>query len=105
MQVLAPGGWTLIAPGGTRTVDQFFDKTGGKSADAFAFKMSIAGMKMDIVPGLAFGYTAIKVDIAQLKVDICAFKFANKPTEIKTVADGIAIGALALHGMAFIAMT
>lgn len=105
MQVIAQGGWQLIAPAGTKTVDSFFDKTGGKSIDAFAFKMSIAGAKVDIVPGLSFGYAANKIDITQLKVDITMAKFANHPIELKTAGQVITAGYLALHGVAFCMIT
>jgi type VI secretion system secreted protein VgrG len=105
MQVIAPGGWQLIAPGGTTTVDSFFDKTGGKNADAFAFKMSVVGAKVDIVGGLAASYTAIKMDMTQLKIEYNPVKVANKATELKTVGQVIEAGFLALHGVAFCMIT
>jgi type VI secretion system secreted protein VgrG len=106
MQIIAAGGWQLIAPAGTRTVDSFFDKTGGKSIDAFAFKMSITGAKVDIVPGMAFGYTAIKCDITQLKLDICAAKYANEGTvTLKTRGQVLEAAFIALHGVGFWCIT
>jgi type VI secretion system secreted protein VgrG len=105
MQIVATGGWQLIAPGGTTTVDSFFDKTGGKYLDAFGFKLSVLGAKVEIVPGLAFSYTAIKIDVAQLKVDIAMAKYANKPIELKTIGQVIQAGYLALHGVAFCMIT
>lgn len=104
MKVVAPGGWQLIAPGGTQTVDSFFDKTGGKSADAFAFKMSIAGAKVDIVPGLSFGYSAIKVDITGTKADITGAKFANNPAKIESAGQFLLHSYCSLHLCGFLSI-
>lgn len=67
--------------------------------------MSIAGAKVDICPGLSFGYAAIKIDITQLKVDLCGAKLGNEATKIKSVGQFIQAGYLALHGVAFCMIT
>jgi type VI secretion system secreted protein VgrG len=69
-QIIAPGGHTVIAPGGQRSVDSFFDKTGGKSIDAFAFRMSILGLKMDLIAGLTLTMATNKADVIGTKFDI-----------------------------------
>ncbi|MEY4575925.1 MAG: hypothetical protein RL701_628 [Pseudomonadota bacterium] len=95
--ISAAGGFSLVAPGGTSTVDSFFNKTGGATSDAFGVKMSVAGMKTDIVAGLALGVTNNKVDMVSLKVDLCKTKFANNQVSIKSAQTAIMQGYCNLH--------
>jgi type VI secretion system secreted protein VgrG len=93
----AAGGWTLVAPAGTKTVDSFFDKTGGFTADAFGSKLSIVANKTDMVGVLAMSVVNNKVDFVKSKIDIAATVFKNEPTSIKTGADAIRQAALNCH--------
>lgn len=95
--ITAMGGFNLVAPAGTRTVDSFFDKTGGFTADAFGAKLSIVGSKTDIVAGLALSIVANKVDLVRSKIDISGTVFKNKPTEITSGATAIAQVVSNLH--------
>lgn len=93
----AAGGWTLVAPAGTKTVDSFFDKTGGFTADAFGAKLSIVANKTDMVGILAMSVINNKVDFVKSKVDMSATVFKNSPTEIKTAGNAIRQAALNCH--------
>ncbi len=98
IKMIAPGGFTVIAPGGTTTVDSFFDKHGGKSADAFAFKMSISGMKVDICAALALGVANNKVDLVAMKVDIAgAAMKAGRQATIDSLGMALQQGYVNLH--------
>jgi type VI secretion system secreted protein VgrG len=76
--ISAAGGVTIVAPGGMKTIDSFFDKTGGLYKDAFAAKLSVLGAKVDIVTGTAISMSTAKVDTVGVKVDIARMKVSNK---------------------------
>ncbi|MFV8755099.1 type VI secretion system Vgr family protein [Nannocystaceae bacterium ST9] len=98
IKMVAPGGFTVVAPGGTTTVDSFFDKHGGKSADAFAFKLSISGMKVDICAGLALGVANNKLDLVNLKVDIAAAACkAGRQATVDSLGMALQQGYVNLH--------
>ncbi len=98
IKMIAPGGFTVVAPGGTTTVDAFFDKYGGKSADAFGFKMSLSGMKVDICAALALGVANNKVDLVAMKVDIAgAAMKAGRQATIDSLGMALQQGYVNLH--------
>jgi type VI secretion system secreted protein VgrG len=95
--IAAAAGVTIVAPGGTKTIDSFFDKTGGKSADAFGFKMSVVGAKVDLVAGLALSVSNSKIDMALSKVDLAKAKFNNHPVVIESLGTAICQTYVNLH--------
>jgi type VI secretion system secreted protein VgrG len=95
--IAAAAGVTIVAPGGTKTIDSFFDKTGGKSADAFAFKMSVVGAKVDLVAGLALSMSNSKIDMAFSKIDLAKSKYNNHPVIIETLGTAICQSYVHLH--------
>ncbi len=98
IKMVAPAGFQVVAPGGTTTVDSFFDKHGGKSTDAFGFKMSIVGAKTDIVAALALSMVNNKVDIVGLKMDIAGSVFkGGRQTTIESLGMAIMQGYVNLH--------
>ncbi|NVB39018.1 type VI secretion system tip protein VgrG [Pseudenhygromyxa sp. WMMC2535] len=93
IKMVAPAGFQVVAPGGTTTVDSFFDKHGGKSTDAFGFKMSVVGAKTDIVAALALSLVNNKVDIVGLKMDIAGSVFkGGRQTTIQSLGMAIMQG-------------
>jgi hypothetical protein len=96
--ISAAGGFTVVAPGGTKTIDSFFDKTGGKSMDAFGAKLSLVGAKTDIVGGLALSVVNNKVDLVGMKVDMTRTKIANQnQVTLKSYGTAIMQGYCNLH--------
>jgi hypothetical protein len=97
--IAATGGFTVVAPAGTKTIDSFFDKTGGFTSDAFGAKLSIVGAKTDLVAGLALSLVNNKVDVVGMKVDLTRTKIANQnQVTLKSYGTAIMQGYVNLHG-------
>jgi type VI secretion system secreted protein VgrG len=96
--ISAAGGVTIVAPGGMKTVDSFFDKTGGVYADAFGSKFSVVGAKQDVVGGLALSLVNNKVDIVAMKVDMARTKIQNQnQVTLKSYGTAIMQGYANIH--------
>jgi type VI secretion system secreted protein VgrG len=63
MMVTAVGGFTVLAPGGTKTVDKDFWQTGGGTGKAFGWALSFTGMKNDF-NGISTAVSGVKTDHA-----------------------------------------
>ncbi|NVB42449.1 type VI secretion system tip protein VgrG [Pseudenhygromyxa sp. WMMC2535] len=60
--VNAAGGFTVLAPGGTKTVDQDFWSFGGGQGAIFGFAIGYTGAKAEYT-GVAMGMTGIKLEV------------------------------------------
>jgi len=59
--IMAAGGMTIVAPGGTRTIDNMFDKIGGFLTQKFGAQSTVAGMSYQAT-GVAIAQTGSKVE-------------------------------------------
>lgn len=97
MTIMANGGFTVVAPGGTKTIDKFFDSTGASSTSAFGATMTVTGVanayagmsiQLQVISGvystmsttvtnLLLAATGVKMDVATIDMSsgTAEFKF------------------------------
>ncbi|PRP95520.1 Phage-related baseplate assembly protein [Enhygromyxa salina] len=95
MLVTATGGFTVLAPGGTKTVDVDFWKFGGGQGDAFSWQLALVGAKTDIV-GLAVATTGTKVEACNIAISACMAEMSNDAMAIESKGQAVALGAIGI---------
>jgi type VI secretion system secreted protein VgrG len=95
MLVTATGGFTVLAPGGTKTVDQDFWKFGGGQGDAFSWQIGIAAAKLDLVE-LAVALTSTKMEAVGVSFSATGFYATKEGTKMETTGDAIQLGIAGL---------
>jgi type VI secretion system secreted protein VgrG len=96
MTIMANGGFTVVAPGGTKTVDKFFDQTGGASTQAFGMTFALAGAASSIsavnwqYQAVSFGFSGFKSEIVScaitatgVKIDTTTLDMSNGGVEFR----------------------
>jgi type VI secretion system secreted protein VgrG len=91
MVVTATGGFTVLAPGGTKTIDQDFWKVGGGQGDAFTWQIGIAATKLDLV-ALAMEHTNFKLESCGVNMAAKGFYVEKEGTKCETVGEAITLG-------------
>ena len=96
MTISAAGGFTVLAPGGTRTIDSFFDSLGGVDSNQFGMTTSSVMVAINLIGGLEMsskntvieGITAkmateyMTYTLKTLDTSTTAITIANKPMEM-----------------------
>ena len=95
-RVIAKGGWDLQAP-------PQHNKSTSYASEFCGSKLSVLGLKTELVGGLALGYTANKIDLVGMKferVKAVAFKQKSETiADISTLSRTIAQGIVNVHQM------
>jgi type VI secretion system secreted protein VgrG len=95
MMVNAVGGFTVLAPGGTKTVDMDFWSFGGGRGQGFSYTVSVVGMKSDF-NGISTSVNGVKLEATFFVNSQSTFTVKNRATQVDTTGQVIRIGALAL---------
>jgi type VI secretion system secreted protein VgrG len=95
MMVTALGGFTVLAPGGTKTVDMDFWSFGGGRGQGFSYTVSVVGMKSDF-NAVSTAVNGIKLEATFFQNTQCALVVKNRAETVDTTGQAIRIGVLAL---------
>ena len=97
MTVSATGGFTVMAPGGVRNVDSFFDSMGGVDSSTYGMTKTSTMVAINLIGGLELSSKNVVIESVTMKLENVVAAYALKGLDASTVGISIANDSLDLN--------